>query len=452
MVNLLGEEFNQFIASFSQPRHYGLRINTLKWSMDDAIEKIPFALSPIEWVKEGFYYSENERPSKHPYYHAGLYYIQEPSAMAPGALIPITPGDRVLDLCAAPGGKSTQVGARLQGKGVLVSNDISSDRVKALIKNIELFGIRNAIVTNETPQRLAQAFGQYFDKILIDAPCSGEGMFRKNPEMIKSWEQHNVDSCVVMQEDILEEAAKMLRPGGYILYSTCTFAPEENERQMARFLSLHSDFSLAPLPQVEGFKRGKKEWGETEHPMEHTVRLWPHHLKGEGHYLALLHKKGTEERLGNNSTLTSGFKPLSEKELVDYRAFEKEILRRPIQEMTEADFVEFKGHLYAKPKGLPSLHGLKVIKSGWYLGEMKKNRFEPSQAFAMGLEAADVAETIHFAPGDEDLVRYLKGETIHREGNKGWKLICVDNYPLGWAKQVQGILKNAYPPGWRWLT
>ncbi|WP_234410358.1 RsmB/NOP family class I SAM-dependent RNA methyltransferase [Caldalkalibacillus mannanilyticus] len=264
MIQLLGEEYPKFIESFSDPRHYGLRINTLKWSVEEALHHLPFELSAIDWVKEGFYYSENERPAKHPYYQAGLYYIQEPSAMAPGATIPIMPGDRVLDLCAAPGGKSTQVAARLQGKGVLVSNDISNERIKALVKNIELFGVKNAIVTNETPDKLATVFEQYFDKILIDAPCSGEGMFRKNPEMIKSWEQHNVDSCVVMQKDILEEAAKMLRDGGYILYSTCTFAPEENEKQMARFLATHPEFQLCPIDEVSGYQRGNRLWGETE--------------------------------------------------------------------------------------------------------------------------------------------------------------------------------------------
>lgn len=447
MIKLLGDEYKQFIQSFDLPRHYGLRINTLKWSVEEALAKLPFKLEPIDWVKEGFYYSEDERPAKHPYYLAGLYYIQEPSAMAPGAILPVSPGDRVLDLCAAPGGKSTQIAAKLQGKGVLVSNDISNERVKALVKNIELFGVRNSIVTNETPEKLATVFPEFFNKIVIDAPCSGEGMFRKNPEMVKSWEQHNVDTCVVMQKGILAEAAKMLSPGGYILYSTCTFAPEENERQMNHFLQAHPDFELTPIPYVEGFERGRREWADTDLPMEHTVRLWPHRLKGEGHYLALLHKKGAGE--------LKSYAPnarVNEKELVDFRSFEKEVLKDSIENFYDGEFALFKGHLYSKPKGLPSLQGLKVVKSGWYLGELKKNRFEPSQSLAMGLSAQDVNDPILFKPDDEQLYRYLKGETLHLEGNKGWKLIAVDGYSLGWGKQVQGILKNAYPPGWRWLT
>jgi NOL1/NOP2/sun family putative RNA methylase len=452
MIALLEEEFPQFFQSFEDPRFYGLRINTLKWSVEEALRHIPYHLSPVAWVKEGFYFTEEQRPAKHPYYHAGLYYIQEPSAMAPGAMMPIEPGDRVLDLCAAPGGKSTQVAARLEGKGLLVSNDISSDRIKALLKNIELAGVRNAIVTNETPDRLAKVFETFFDKILIDAPCSGEGMFRKSPEMIKSWEQHMVDRYVVMQEEILDEAAKMLRDGGYILYSTCTFAPEENEQQIARFLTRHPNFDLVMLPEVPNFGRGNKNWGKTDLPMDKTVRLWPHQLKGEGHYLALLYKKGEKERNESFSRTKPSETKVSEKELVDFRQFEREVLHSPILEMMDGELYTFKGHLYVKSKGLPALQGIKVVKSGWYLGELKKNRFEPSQAFAMGLNPKEVKETINFSSDDEEVIRYLKGETIHRDGTKGWKLVTVDGFPLGWAKQVQGFLKNAYPPGWRLLS
>lgn len=457
MKHLLGNEADSFFVTYRDSRHYGLRINTLKWSVEEAKKVLPFHLTPIDWVEEGFYYDEEDRPAKHPYYHAGLYYIQEPSAMAPASTIPIQPGDRVLDLCAAPGGKSTQVAARLQGEGVLVSNDISSERVKALVKNIELFGIHNALITNETPDRLAQVFEHFFDKILIDAPCSGEGMFRKNPEMVHSWESHNIDRCVVMQKDILQEAAKMLRPGGMILYSTCTFAPEENERQVAHFLEQHKDFELAPIELKHGFQPGKREWlgqgQKATYPVEKTARLWPQHIKGEGHFLALIQKRHEADTTEpKHRRIVKSTDTIKEKELVDFRTFEKETFTRPLQHMIAGELVSFKGHLYLRPTQLPPLKGLKIIKSGWYLGELKKNRFEPSQALAMGLRAEDVIEPIHFSTHDEDLVRYLKGETIHREGKKGWKLICVDGHPLGWAKQVQGILKNAYPPGWRLIN
>lgn len=450
MKNILGEEYKDFLHSFDQLRHYGLRINTLKWSIEEAREKLPFKLSPVDWAETGFYYQIDERPAKHPYYHAGLYYIQEPSAMAPGALLPVQPGNRVLDLCAAPGGKSTQIAARLAGRGVLVSNDISSDRIKALVKNLELFGVKNALVLNESPEKLADVFKGYFDCILVDAPCSGEGMFRKNPEMIKSWEQHNVEHCVRLQEGILAQAANMVREEGYMFYSTCTFAPEENERQIAHFLDHHPEFELIELPQINGFQRGIPQQGE--HPMKRTVRLWPHHVQGEGHYLALLQKR----RATNDEKRT--FKTRKKRDIISKREaeliaqFEQHVLQRPIRTMQDGELTSFRGHVYLKPKDLPDLDGLKVIRSGWYLGEVKKNRFEPSQAFAMGLTTDDVQEAIHYPADDDQIIRYLKGETLHHQGKKGWKLVTVDGYPVGWGKQVDGFLKNAYPPGWRWMA
>ncbi|GGK29394.1 ribosomal RNA small subunit methyltransferase F [Caldalkalibacillus thermarum] len=455
MQHLLGNEAQAFFQSYEQPRHYGLRINTLKWTVEEALQALPFHLEPVPWAKEGFYFHEADRPAKHPYYHAGLYYIQEPSAMAPGAMIPIEPGDKVLDLCAAPGGKSTQIAARLKGKGVLVSNDISAERVKPLVKNLELFGVRNGIVTNETPERLAAAFGTYFDKIVIDAPCSGEGMFRKNPEMVKSWETHHIEMCTVMQRDILDQAARMLKPGGLMLYSTCTFAPEENEGQIAQFLSRHPHFEVEEISMVPGFQLGRPEWASEEELSEsmkqklrRTVRLWPHHVRGEGHFLALLRKTDGEEKPCREEQAA----PLPERTLQNFREFEREVCLKPLEEMLEGRLVTFKQHLYVKPEGLPSLQGLKVVKSGWYLGELKKNRFEPSQALAMGLDSRDVAQTVSFSVEDEALLRYLKGETLNIQGEKGWKLVCVDRFPLGWGKQLHGILKNAYPPAWRWLA
>ncbi len=452
MQSLLGEEYDAFLRSFNEPRSAGLRINTLKWSVHQALEKLPFQLRSVEWTKEGFYYPENERPAKHPYYHAGLYYIQEPSAMAPGAVIPIESGDRVLDLCAAPGGKSTQVAARLAGRGILVSNDISSERIKALVKNIELFGIRNAIVTNESPQRLAGVFGEFFDKILIDAPCSGEGMFRKNPEMVHSWERHHIDACAAMQKHILDQAALMLKTGGMMLYSTCTFAPEENEQRIAQFLNDHPQFELKDIPLFSGFQQGRKEWSKSDHPLDKTIRLWPHHVRGEGHYLALLQKTGSSRAPSGWKRGEDKKQSIRENDLALFRQFERDMLHQSVQEMAEGELASFKGHLYLKPAHLPALQGLKVVKSGWYLGELKKNRFEPSQALAMGLNAQDVVHKLNFSSSDEDLYRYLKGETLFQEGKKGWKLITVEGYPLGWAKQVEGFLKNAYPPGWRRLA
>ncbi|OPG98252.1 rRNA cytosine-C5-methyltransferase [Chryseobacterium mucoviscidosis] len=300
MKSLLGDEFEQFMKSYEQSPHAGLRVNTLKISLEQFKEIAPFDMRPIPWCGTGFYVPHGVKPGLHPYYHAGLYYIQEPSAMAPVELLDVQPGERVLDLCAAPGGKTTQIAAKLQGKGVLVTNDIHGERTKALAKNVELYGVRNAVVLNESPERIAKAFPHYFDKVLIDAPCSGEGMFRKDEDMVKSWEHHSVEKCVLMQRDILETAAKLLAPGGTIVYSTCTFAPEENEAMIAEFLNINPDFVVNNIPDTAGFAPGRTDWvrqmlpetaEETESVLDQTrgtARLWPHLLEGEGHYVAVL--------------------------------------------------------------------------------------------------------------------------------------------------------------------
>ncbi|MGV2963783.1 RsmB/NOP family class I SAM-dependent RNA methyltransferase [Paenibacillus sp. AGC30] len=306
MKSLLGDEFEQFMKSYEQSPHAGLRVNTLKISMEQFDEIAPFDLRPIPWCETGFYVPHGVKPGLHPYYHAGLYYIQEPSAMAPVELLQVEPGDRVLDLCAAPGGKTTQIAAKLQGKGVLVTNDIHAERTKALAKNVELYGVRNAVVLNESPERIANAFPHYFDKVLIDAPCSGEGMFRKDEDMVKSWEHHSVEKCVLMQRDILETAARLLAPGGTIVYSTCTFAPEENEAMIAEFLNVNRDFVVMDIPKETGFAPGRPEWvrqmmpekaEETEVVLDQTrgtARLWPHLLEGEGHYVAVLQHRARQ--------------------------------------------------------------------------------------------------------------------------------------------------------------
>jgi NOL1/NOP2/sun family putative RNA methylase len=297
MEQLLGDEFEAFMTAYDHTPHAGIRVNTLKIPVEDFKERSPFELRPIPWCATGFYIPHGTKPGLHPYYHAGLYYVQEPSAMSPVELLNVAQDEAVLDLCAAPGGKSTQIAAKLQGSGVLVTNDISADRTKALAKNVELYGVRNAVVLNESPDRIAAAFPHFFDKILIDAPCSGEGMFRKDEDMAKQWETHSVDKCVVMQRDILRVAASMLSAGGRIVYSTCTFAPEENEGMIAEFLGAHPDFDVVPVPSEAGFAPGHPEWMSEEvaaaHPeLRGTARLWPHLVEGEGHFIAVLQHRG----------------------------------------------------------------------------------------------------------------------------------------------------------------
>lgn len=318
MKQMLGGEYDEFMSSYQDPRVYGLRINRLKLSKEEwkRLTDMSPELSPIPWAEDGLYYSEGERPGKHPHYHAGLYYIQEPSAMAPVELLDVRPGHRVLDLCAAPGGKSTQIAAKLQGSGVLVTNDNARERTKALAKNIELAGVRNAVILNEVPASLFPAFAGWFDRILIDAPCSGEGMFRKDEDMIAEWEKHSVERCSMMQRDILRDAAKLLAPGGLLVYSTCTFSPEENEEQIAAFLAEHPDFQVVPAEHLYGWQPGRPdlvamETGLSKERLQSlagTVRLWPHRIVGEGHYAAVLKRDGERNESMPNAEAGGGYR------------------------------------------------------------------------------------------------------------------------------------------------
>lgn len=447
---LLPDEWEQFLAAWTGEVPYqGLRVNSLKISPADFLARTDFQLKPVPWTKDGFYLLGDARPAKHPYYQAGLYYLQEPSAMSPAACLGIEAGDKVLDLCAAPGGKSTQLAAFLQGKGLLVSNDHNAERVKALVWNLEHWGVTNAVVTNEEPSRLAQVFPAFFDKILVDAPCSGEGMFRKDQRAIKNWSTYNSELCSAWQKEILAQAAVMLKPGGRLIYSTCTFSLRENEEVIAAFLAQHPDFALGDdLPLADGWARGFPVGGAAT---ERTRRLWPHKVQGEGHFLALLERKkqGSGDEPGATLPPEQGEAALPEaggtqppEALI---AFMEDSLLRPL----EGAFRLQGQYLYRLPTGLPSLAGLKVVRHGWFVGALEKGRFTPSQALAMGLKKSDVRRAISFSLAEPEVEKYLKGETLLREGEKGWILVCLEEFPLGWAKQTGDYLKNHYPPGWR---
>ena len=291
MKYLLGEEFADYEYHLNDPAYYGIRVNTLKISVEEFLKICPFSVTPVPWTDNGFYVPREEKPSKHPYYHVGLYYIQEPSAMAPAAYLPVEPGDLVLDLCAAPGGKSTELGAKLKGEGLLVSNDVSISRTKALIRNLEMFGVRNSMILCTEARHMVPSLSGFFDKILVDAPCSGEGMFRKGNTEIKNWEQKGSEPYAKLQREIVEDAVKLLKPGGIMLYSTCTFSPEENEQVIESLLRNHEDLSLVPMQMQDGFDQGHPEWTVTgREDVKRCIRLWPHKIKGEGHFLALLQK------------------------------------------------------------------------------------------------------------------------------------------------------------------
>jgi len=453
MQELLGEEFGQYLESFKEEWKPGLRVNTLKLSPKELAELVPWNLEPVPWADNGFYYDgtldgEVLRPSKHPAYYAGLYYLQEPSAMTPAAMLPVVPGDRVLDLCAAPGGKSTELASKLKGRGMLVSNDISYSRARALLKNLELAGAANICVTSEAPEKLAGVWPEFFDKILVDAPCSGEGMFRRDEDMVKDWNEKGPEYYVPIQRQILSQAAAMLRPGGYMLYSTCTFSVEEDEGNVAYVLEEFPQMQLCclDLDKVPGACGGFGLSG--------CMRLFPHRLKGEGHFLALMRKKGGDD--GGKEILPPMDSGTARKRV---RAVEKEkeldaFLRQSGTEWDYGRIVIHQDNAYYLPEGLAWNLPLRFLRTGLFLGELKKGRFEPSQALAMSMKAGQFPNTVSFPAGDSRVLRYLKGETISLEGDegpvKGWCLAAMEGFPLGWAKGTGMSLKNKYYPGWRW--
>jgi len=445
MQEMLGkEEYDMFIKSYGVNRLFGLRVNTLKVDMDRFPEISPFELRRIPWTRDGFYYNSGEQPGKHPYYYAGLYYIQEPSAMFPAEVLDARPGERILDLCAAPGGKSVQIGSHMKGNGILVSNDVSASRTKALVKNIELFGIKNAVVTVENPKNLAMRFEGFFDGILVDAPCSGEGMFRKDERMARSWNNESNEKYSRMQMEILEWAQKMVRPGGRIVYSTCTFSPLENEVVIDRFLSRHPDFELVEIPKKYGIQPARPEWASGKEEIRYAARLWPHHIDGEGHFTALLRHKGSSFKGAEHTRVIENFSQPPD----CFMEFARNNLNIDIQ----GNYLLRGESLYLLPGELPDLHGIRVAKSGWYLGECKKDRFVPSHSMIMALKPGDIKRTLDYEANSREISSYLKGETLMISGEKGIYGICVDGFILGWATQMGTMLRNMYPKGWRVLN
>lgn len=440
MKELLKEEYHDYIASYEEPRWFGLRVNTGKISVEEFLRISPFKLTPIPWIENGFYYDGTiEKPGKHPYYFAGLYYLQEPSAMTPANRLPIEEGETVLDLCAAPGGKTTELGAKLSGTGLLVANDISNSRARILLKNLELFGMGNICVMSENPEKMIDKFPEFFDKILVDAPCSGEGMFRKDEKMIKSWEQDGPEVYCGIQKKLILEAAQMLKPGGCLLYSTCTFNKEENEGTILHLIEQCPEMELIEIRPYSGFGKGLE-------PFSKSVRIWPHHMQGEGHYLALLQKQNLND-VSIHETIISTKKTKIPADIEQFFGAVKWKLK-------EDQLFILGEKAYYLPVPMPNLDKLRILRNGVLIGELKKNRFEPSQALAMYLKKEEYDKYIDLKVDDIRVIKYLKGETLEVEDllsrkDKGWYLVCVEGYPLGFAKAANQMLKNKYAVGWR---
>ena len=430
MKDLLQDEYDLYLDCFDNDRVYGLRVNTNRISVKDFLKINPFDLIPIPWTDDGFYFKESDKPTKHPYYYAGLYYIQEPSAMLPAQVLPIEENDIVLDACAAPGGKSSKLANKLNKTGLLVSNDISVSRAQVLLKTLESQGIENAYVMAEDINNIN--LNECFDKILIDAPCSGEGMFRKEPELIKSWIERGNEYYANIQKDIIKKALELLKPGGKMVYSTCTFSKLEDEDIIEYALSICPELKVLPINKCNGFVSGLTD------KTRNCVRLYPHKINGEGHFVALLQKG--ENKIPNKQTSSYASIPNDE--------FFKLIKRQ----FKNGSFISRQDKLYFEPNTSINTKGLRVLRSGLYLGEYKHNKFEPSEALALALTKDDYDNILNFNLDDERVIKYLKCETLDVKDKyvNGYVLVCVDGYPLGFGKVDKGILKNKYPANYRY--
>ena len=449
MKAFLGNEWDDFLYSYDNNRFQALRFNTLKVQSPEERMRILKVLGissdkKVSWADEAYYFDENVRPGKHPYHEMGLYYIQEPSAMSAAALLAPKPGMRVLDLCAAPGGKSTQLATYLGDSGLLVSNEINTQRSRILSQNIERMGIKNAIVTNEDSFVLASHFPGFFNAIQVDAPCSGEGMFRKLPEAIEQWSMENVAICAARQKEILDNAAVMLKPGGVIVYSTCTFSKEENEDVIEYFLERHPDFTL-----------------------EEMERFWPHKVDGEGHFVAKLVRRGCVDtdlkadrktkKNKNSKNRKNETKPALTKENMKLLS---EFLDETISEdvaawIKNSRLVMFGEQLYRLPDMEVDIKGLKVQRAGLHIGEFKKQRFEPSHSLALALKLNDAKNLVKLTCDNPQTIGFFNGQSVvlsdeqTAECKKGWALVCVDGYTAGWGKVNGTQVKNHYPKGLR---
>ncbi|MDO7905986.1 RsmB/NOP family class I SAM-dependent RNA methyltransferase [Paenibacillus sp. JX-17] len=439
MESMLGDQVQLFLDSYQAPRVQGLRLNPSKLT-PQLMEKTSalFQLTPVPWCSTGYYYGRSTQPGKHPFHAAGLYYIQEPSAMSAVELLDPRPGETVLDLAAAPGGKSTHIAAKLAGEGLLISNEIHPGRVKILAENIERMGITNAVVTSSDPAGLSRRFPDTFDRIMLDAPCSGEGMFRKDENAAAEWSEDLVELCAARQWDILQDAYIMLKPGGTMAYSTCTFNLRENEEMMARFVEAYPAMQLL-----------------------RTERIWPHQEQGEGHFVAVLSKNPeaqlhSKPRKDKKASNRNNLKKETDTAWRGFQAWAAEFM--PDFAVGPGRPVLFGESLYYLPASasltIPdtALLGLKLPRAGLHLGDWKKNRFEPAHALAMAVRTDLVAIHYDTSADGAEVQAYLRGETLTVDPSmKGWVLITVDGLPLGWAKATQGQLKNHYPKGLRQL-
>ena len=420
---ILGEETDAFIRALAQPPVRGIRFQPGRPC--DLTEGV---LDPVPWFPGMYTLDPLSNAGKHPLHEAGAFYLQDPSAAAAAAVLDPHDGERVLDLCAAPGGKTTALSA-LAPASVIVANEIVPDRARVLSANAERLGCSNVIVTNESPERLAKRWPGFFDAVLVDAPCSGEGMFRRHPETITEWTPDAPEACARRQKLILDSAALLIRPGGRLCYSTCTFNRQENEERIAAFLSGHPDFSPASfsLPVIGASING-------------CLRLWPHRCSGEGHFIALLNRNSADDALPPAPAANGG---LPRPDAADLREAETFLLSLTDDTLTiNACFAE---GLWQVPGQCPDLHGIRVLRPGLRLLRRQGKTLLPDHALS---HAVNAKKTVGLT--DDQAAAYLHGEVLTLPTlENGWTQALYRHWPLGWGKQSQGTFKNHYPKGLR---
>jgi len=431
MKQLLQEEYHDYLESMSQPAIKGFYINPLKKDVIQHLDKK--YITPHPYIPRGYSYDYQQYPlGKHPYFNCGLYYIQEPSAMVVGNLLDVQEDDYILDMCAAPGGKTCQVASRLSQDGLMVANDIHNIRATILSENVERFGLQNTIVTNCDPVTLPNTFTSFFDKILLDAPCSGEGMFRKLQKAVDDWSVEKINACSKLQKKLLDSAYQMLKTDGILVYSTCTYTIEENEDNV-RYCIKQLGMELVQIEKQKGMSPGID--------IPEAVRLYPHKNNGEGQFIAVLKKikQDTKKKVPTLVTTITN----EQKKLV--QTFYQQTLHMPLPKY----LYNSNNHIYAIQPHFPQLKKVRILRNGLYLGECKKGRFEPSLSLALTLEKKNVQRYYDFKADDPNVTAYLKGETLVGKQDKGYGVIFVEGYPLSFYKESNQQVKNLYPKGLR---
>jgi 16S rRNA C967 or C1407 C5-methylase (RsmB/RsmF family)/NOL1/NOP2/fmu family ribosome biogenesis protein len=447
MRELLGPEAPAFLDSYGRPAQRAVRANPLKLDPADLPGLLGIDPDPVPWCPEAFFLPQGVRVGDTLAHAAGLCYVQEPSALAVGAALDVRPGQRVLDLAAAPGGKTTLAAGRLGDRGVVVANEVQRGRVQALADNLDRWGSARTMLAAETVARLAERLPGAFDRVLLDAPCSGEGLFRRNPAAAAQWRPGHVRGSAERQRALLADAAALVRPGGVLVYSTCTFAPEENEQQVAGFLAAHPDWELLELPAHQGFTPGRPDWSADGLPeLARTVRLWPHHLRGEGHFIAKLARPGSGGRLPTGP-LPTGPLPAGpgagRQAVVDaWRGFAADALE---EEPAGVTVVGERAYLVPDPEVAGA--GVRLVRPGLLAGRVRPGRFEPAHALAMAVGVATARRGRRL--DDAEAAAWVRGEALGHQGPDGWMVVGWNGWPLGWGRAAGGSLKNHYPKGLR---